>query len=163
MNKPFSSGAVRIATFVLTTIAPFTGLAHDSPHDGHIPKDANYGFEVIGRDTLGGVIDENYTDVWSHNGYAYIGTFQEPNCTDAGVFIVDIAQAVENFGAGWTDGAMVAEIRSAPNTRINDVKVHRVGDRDVLITTQEPCGAEIPGWASADSRKNPKGASAFTM
>ena len=23
--------------------------AHDSPNDGHIPKDVNYGFELVGR------------------------------------------------------------------------------------------------------------------
>ena len=121
-------------------------LAHDSPNDGHIPKDVNYGFEVVGRDTLGGVIDENYTDVWSHNGFAYIGTFQNP-CSNAGVFIVDMAAAVDNYPN--TSGATVAEIRSAPNTRINDVKVHTVGDIDVLITTQEPCGMDVPAAAMA--------------
>ena len=121
-------------------------VAHDSPNDGHIPKDVNYGFEVIGRDTLAGVTDGLYTDVWSHDGYAYIGTFQDP-CTDAGVFIVDIDAAIANYPD--TEGATVASIPSAPNTRINDVKVHAVGDTDVLITTQEPCGMQIPGWAQS--------------
>ncbi len=40
--------------------------------------------------------------------------------------------------------AVVAEIKSAPNTRINDVKVHTVTHqnktRDVLIITEEKCG-----------------------
>ena len=126
------------------------GLAHhDSGNDGHIPKDVNYGFEVVGRDDLGGVTDGLYTDVWSHNGYAYIGTFQEPDCSDAGVFVIDMAAAVANYPD--TSGATVAEIKSAPNTRINDVKVHRVGDVDV-ITTQEPCGMQIPGGAVSDAR-----------
>ena len=118
--------------------------AHDSPNEGHVPANTNYGFEVVGRDTLDGVTDELYTDVWSHNGFAYVGTFQEPACSDAGVFIVDIDAAIANHPN--TDGATVAHIRSAPNTRINDVKVHAVGDTDVLITTQEPCGMDIPGW-----------------
>ena len=117
--------------------------AHDSPNDGHVPPNTNFGFEVVGRDTLGGIADGLYTDVWSHNGYAYIGTFQEPDCTDAGVFIVDIDAAIANYPD--TEGATVAHIRSAPNTRINDVKVHTVGVTDVLITTQEPCGMQIPG------------------
>ncbi len=136
-----------IATFsMMVAVVPGVGLAHDSPNDGHIPKDANYGFEVIGRDTLAGVVDGNYTDVWSHNGFAYIGTFQNP-CSDAGVFIVDMAAAVAQYPA--TEGATVASIKSAPNTRINDVRVHTVGDKDVLITTQEPCGMQIPGWAQS--------------
>ncbi|WP_432696761.1 PA domain-containing protein [Marinobacterium sp. YM272] len=122
--------------------------AHESNTEGHVPANTNYGFEVIGRDLLAGVSDGLYTDVWSHNGYAYVGTFQEPGCTDAGVFVVDIHQAVAQYPV--MEGALVAEIRSAPNTRINDVKVHRVGDIDVLITTQEPCGSAIPGWSQAD-------------
>ncbi|NNE11432.1 MAG: hypothetical protein HKN41_04220, partial [Ilumatobacter sp.] len=125
--------------------------AHDSPNDGHIPANVNYGFEVVGRDTLAGVVDEQYTDVWSHDGYAYIGTFQNP-CNDAGVFVVDIDEAIAQYQAdGSTEGATVAEIKSAPNTRINDVKVHSVGDVDVLVATQEPCGMNIPGAAQNDS------------
>ncbi len=135
-----------MALSLTVALAPTAGLAHDSPNDGHIPKDANYGFEVIGRDTLGGVTDGLYTDVWSHDGYAYIGTFQDP-CTDAGVFIVDVAAAIANYPD--TEGATVADIKSAPNTRINDVKVHTVGDVDVLITTQEPCGKSIPAAPQA--------------
>lgn len=130
-------------------------IAHESDTEGHVPANTNYGFDVIGRDTLGGIADGLYTDVWSHNGYAYIGTFQNPDCTNAGVFIVDIEQAIAGYPA--TEGGLVAEINSAPNTRINDVKVHRVGDTDVLITTQEPCGSAIPGWSQADSNKNPNG------
>jgi hypothetical protein len=147
-----------VALLAATTVAS----AHDSPNEGHIPKDANYGFEVIGRDTLGGVEDGLYTDVWSHNGYAYIGTFQEPDCSNAGVFVVDMAAAVANYPD--TEGSTVAEIKSAPNTRINDVKVHTVGDKDVLVTTQEPCGNAIPGGPVSDANHHPNGnGSAFQV
>ncbi|NNF25184.1 MAG: hypothetical protein HKN63_10340 [Rhodobacteraceae bacterium] len=120
-------------------------LAHDTPlPDGHIPQNVNYGFEVIGRDLLAGVTDGLYTDVWSHKGYAYVGTFQEPSCTRAGVFIVDIAQTLENYERNFIEGAVVAEIKSAPNTRVNDVKVHTITTgnktRDVLVATEEKCG-----------------------
>ena len=155
MKQKIRLNVGRITTALLAVSAVTVGLAHDSPNDGHIPKDTNYGFEVIGRDTLTGVADGLYTDVWSHNGHAYIGTFQEPDCTDAGVFIVDMAAAVANYPN--TEGATVAEIKSAPNTRINDVKVHAVGDIDVLITTQEPCGSAIPGGAISDANSNPNG------
>jgi hypothetical protein len=135
-----------LAGFALVVSSASLGAAHDSGNDGHVPANTNYGFEVIGRDTLGGVTDGLYTDVWSHDGYAYIGTFQDP-CTDAGVFVVDISAAIAQYPD--TEGATVAEIKSAPNTRINDVKVHTVGDTDVLITTQEPCGMQIPGAAQS--------------
>jgi hypothetical protein len=143
MNKTLKCNALGLA-IVLSSVFPVAGQAHDSPNEGHIPKDATYGFAVIGRDTLAGIVDGNYTDVWSHKGFAYIGTFQDP-CSSAGVFIVDMAAAVAQYPD--TEGATVASIRSAPNTRINDVKVHTVGDRGVLITTQEACGMAIPGAA----------------
>ena len=111
--------------------------------NGHLTPTANYGFEVVGRDTLAGVFDGLYTDVWSHGGYAYVGTFQEPDCTRAGVFVVDIQQAIANYGTA-IEGAVVAEIKSAPNTRVNDVKVHTITfknqTRDVLVATEEQCG-----------------------
>ena len=154
MNQTIRKNTIGLAAFALTSFIPIMGLAHhDSGNDGHIPKDVNYGFEVVGRDTLTGVQDGLYTDVWSHNGYAYIGTFQEPDCSNAGVFVIDMAAAVANYPN--TEGATVAEIKSAPNTRINDVKVHRVGDVDVLITTQEPCGMQIP--SHPNSGGNPPG------
>ncbi len=118
--------------------------AHDSElPDGHIPPNINYGFEVIGRDLLAGVSDGLYTDVWSHKGYAYVGTFQEPSCSRAGVFVVDIAQVLNGYPAS-IEGAVVAEIKSPPNTRVNDVKVTTVTfqnkTRDVLVLTEEKCG-----------------------
>jgi hypothetical protein len=129
-----------------------TGVgAHNVPNpDGHLPSDVNYGFNVIGRDTLAGITDGLYTDVWSHNGFAYVGTFQEPSCTRAGVFIVDIDAAVANYAEDENNisGAVVAEIASAPGTRVNDVKVHTITTnnktRDVLILTEEKCGKTTP-------------------
>ncbi|MFW2383886.1 MAG: PA domain-containing protein, partial [Acidimicrobiales bacterium] len=149
LRKSRWAGLIGLATAAVLAASTTAVQAHDSPNEGHIPANTNYGFEVIGRDTLGGVEDGLYTDVWSHDGYAYIGTFQDPECTDAGVFVVDIEAAIANHPD--TEGATVAEIKSAPNTRINDVKVHSVGDVDVLITTQEPCGMAIPGAAQNDS------------
>lgn len=142
---PISKKHILAATVASLSIG-FLGavvMAHDTPNpDGHIPTNVNYGFEVIGRDTLDGETDGLYTDVWSHNGYAYVGTFQEPDCTRAGVFVIDIAAAIANYPN--TSGAVVAEIKSAPNTRVNDVKVHTITTknktRDVLILTEEKCG-----------------------
>jgi hypothetical protein len=124
--------------------------AHENVNDGHVPKDVNYGFELVGRDTLGGVSDESFTDVWSHEGYAYIGTFEE-QCRHAGVSIVDMSAAVTSYPS--VSGAAVARIRAAPHTRISDVKVHTVGDTDVLIASQEPCGMLIP--SAPEAGENP--------
>lgn len=121
--------------------------AHDTPlPDGHVAPNINYGFEVVGRDLLKGISDGLYTDVWSHKGYAYVGTFQEPACTRDGVFIVDLEKVLDNY-PGSFEGAVVAEVKSAPNTRVNDVKVTTITfknqTRDVLVLTEEKCGALI--------------------
>ena len=100
--------------------------------DGHVPANTNYGFALVGHDVLGGVANGKYTDVWSYKGYAYVGTFEEPTCDRSGVYVSDIRQPATP--------KTVAMIKSPPQTRINDVKVHPVGDRDVLIFTLEPCG-----------------------
>ncbi|CZF84062.1 PA domain-containing protein [Grimontia marina] len=108
-------------------------LLHDTPNpDGHIPSNVNYGFSVIGRDTLGGISDGRYTDVWAHKGFAYVGTFQEPTCDRSGVYISDIRDPA--------NPVTVKMIKSPPNTRINDVKVYSIAGKDVLIHTLEPCG-----------------------
>lgn len=138
-----SSVLTAATTAALVALVPLIVSAHDTPNpDGHVPSNVNYGFNVIGRDTLDGETDGLYTDVWSHDGYAYVGTYQEPDCTRAGVFIVDIAAAVANHPN--RSGTVVSRIKSAPYTRINDVKVHTVTfknkTRDVLILTEEKCG-----------------------
>jgi hypothetical protein len=139
-----------MAIFSRSTLLPVLALvtpmlaAHDTPlPDGHITPNINYGFEVVGRDLLDGITEGLYTDVWSHKGYAYVGTYQEPACTRDGVFIVDIAAAIDNYPNSM-QGAVVAKVLSAPNTRVNDVKVKTVTfqnkTRDVLILTEEKCG-----------------------
>lgn len=113
--------------------------SHESETEGHIPQDVNYGLDHVGQDTLGGVEEGRYSDVWSDGrGFAYVGTFQEPTCNRAGVFISDISDP--------TNPETVTMIKSAPGTRVNDVKTITMSDgRVVLIHTEEPCGPVTPG------------------
>lgn len=113
--------------------------SHESESEGHIEQDLNYGFDHVGQDTLGGVEEGRYTDVWSDGrGFAYVGTFQEPTCDRSGVYISDISDP--------TDPVTVNMIKSTPNTRVNDVKTITMPDgRVVLIHTEEPCGMVTPG------------------
>ena len=149
-------------TSTLIVAAGLSASAHDIDlPNGHLTPTANYGFNVVGRDTLAGEITGLYTDVWSHKGYAYVGTFQEPDCTRAGVFVVDIDQVLANNASGKIDGAVVAEIKSAPNTRVNDVKVHTITfqnqTRDILVATEEECG----GLTGSGKRQLGKGGISF--
>lgn len=113
-------------------------FSHEGDSEGHIPQDKNYGFTLVGRDTLGGITDGRYTDVWADgNGYAYVGTFQEPTCDRSGVYISDIRNPAKP--------TTVNMIKSPPDTRVNDVKTITLpGGRTVLIHTLEPCGT-VPG------------------
>lgn len=109
---------------------------HESEGEGHIAQDVNYGLRPVGQDTLGGVEEGRYTDVWAHDGYAYVGTFQEPTCDRSGVYISDISDPA--------NPTTVTMIKSPPDTRVNDVKTIDVGDRTVLIHTLEQCGTLQP-------------------
>lgn len=113
--------------------------SHESESEGHIEQDTNYGFTLVGTDHLGGVEQGRYTDVWSDGrGFAYVGTFQEPTCDRSGVYVSDISDPA--------DPVTVSMIRSAPGTRVNDVKTITMPDgRVVLIHTEEPCGPVTPG------------------
>lgn len=75
------------------------------------------------------------TDVWEHKGFAYVGTFYEPDCSRFGTRIVDVRDPARP--------AYVGNVPSMPNTRVNDVKVASVSTADftgdLLIQTQEPC------------------------
>lgn len=116
-------------------------LLHDTPlPDGHIPANVNYGFNVIGHDVLGGISTGLYTDIWAHEGFAYVGTFQEPDCDRSGVYISDIRDPANPVTVGM--------IKSPPETRINDVKVTEIGGRDVLIHSLEPCGPLVGNGAA---------------
>lgn len=73
------------------------------------------------------------TDVWSHAGFAYTGTFNSP-CPpdpDAGVWVWDVRNK--------TKPAFVTVIESEPGDRTNDVKVAPMNSGDVLVMSNEPC------------------------
>lgn len=117
--------------------------APDNP-DGHVPKNVNYGFELLGVDNLGGIATGRYTDVWAHDGFAYIGTFQEPTCDNSGVYVSDIRDPF--------NPTTVHMLKSPANTRINDVKVHEIGGKAILFVTYEPCGLIRNGLALGDGQ-----------
>ncbi len=109
--------------------------AHGGGEDGHIPANTNYGISPVGYSPLEGVQDGRYTDVWAHEGYAYVGSFQDPDCSNDGVYIADIRDP--------HNPEYMGQIHSAPGTRVNDVKVTDVGDRDILIFSHEVCGTDV--------------------
>lgn len=75
------------------------------------------------------------TDVWAYRGFAYTGTFQSPCGGEegAGVWIWDVRNK--------NKPSFVDIIESEPGSRSNDVKVATMNSGDILVHTNETCGA----------------------
>lgn len=79
------------------------------------------------------------TDVWAYGNYAYLGSFDEPECSldFTGVHIVDISDP--------TAPVRVKFIPAKPGTRNNDVKVEHIEtpffSGEILVVSNEPCGS----------------------
>jgi hypothetical protein len=106
------------------------------------PPAREVGFEHVSTFTFDfdgdGEVDTGFgsiTDVWEHKGFAYLGTFYEPDCSRFGTRIVDVRDPA--------NPTYVGNLPSMPNTRVNDVKVTSVDNQwfsgDLLAATQEPC------------------------
>lgn len=134
-------------------------LSHESESEGHIEPNVNYGLRPIGELAPAGVQDGRYTDIWAERHFAYIGTFQQPDCDRDGVYIADIVDP-ENPTA-------VNHIESPPDTRVNDVKTVAI-DNDayegvVLIHTLEPCGPLVPGRGENPGSTGQRGVSLWDV
>lgn len=87
------------------------------------------------------------TDVWALGRYAYIGTFNSP-CGDgtgqngSGVRIFDVRNHNKVKPAGF--------LPSVEGSRINDVKVARMGSGTILVHSNESCGGGPGGFEIYD-------------
>jgi hypothetical protein len=119
------------------------------------PPAREVGFEHVSTFTFDfdgdGIVDTGFgsvTDVWEHNGFAYLGTFYEPDCSRFGTRIVDIRDP--------EDPQYVGNLASMPNTRVNDVKVTSMDNQwfsgDLLAATQEPCFLSRGDGASLENK-----------
>jgi hypothetical protein len=75
------------------------------------------------------------TDVWTHGDFAYTGTFNSPcgGQDGAGIWVWD----VENKNSP----SLVGIIESETGSRSNDVKVATMNSGDILVHSNETCGA----------------------
>lgn len=87
------------------------------------------------------------TDVWAHDGYAYLGTFNEP-CGDgtgangSGVHIFDVSNPNKVTPAG--------QLPSVLGSRINDIKVADMNSGTILVHSNESCGGPEGGFEVYD-------------
>jgi hypothetical protein len=75
------------------------------------------------------------TDVWTYEGFAYTGTFNSPCGGEegAGVWVWDVHNR--------NKPSFVGLIESEPGSRSNDVKVATMNSGDILVHSNETCGA----------------------
>jgi len=100
------------------------------------------------------------TDVWAHNNFAYIGTFNSPCGTgegyraDAGPvdYIQDVnAPGVVAFAVhNRNKPQYMGNLPSVLNSRVNDVKVASMNSGDILVHSNESCAGGDGGFEVYD-------------
>jgi hypothetical protein len=101
------------------------------------------------------------TDVWVHEKYAYLGTFNVPCGTGEGFGSGALVDDRTGPGVPVFDvhnpnkPTYVGNIPSVEGSRINDVKISELNGRDILVHSNEPC-AGGPGGFEIYDVENPK-------
>lgn len=105
------------------------------------------------------LLESGTTDVWAHDNYAYLGTFNEPCGTGEGDDGLGLIQYPNGEGPGVAvynvhnanKPTYVGNIPSVEGSRINDVKVFEaVGGRDLLVHSNEACDGGPGGFRVYD-------------
>lgn len=96
------------------------------------------------------------TDVWAHDGYAYLGTFQEPCGTGEGFGenrLVDdlLGPGIPVFDVhNPTQPVYVGNLPSVEGSRVNDLKVAEMSAGTILVHSNEPCDGGPGGFEVYD-------------
>jgi hypothetical protein len=92
------------------------------------------------------------TDVWTHAGFSYTGTFNSPcgGDPDAGIWVWDVSDPGEST-------AFVGVIPSPIGSRSNDVRVAAMNSGDILVHSNESCAGGPGGFEiyNVDDPANP--------
>ena len=91
------------------------------------------------------------TDIWVHGRYAYLGTFNRPCGTgEAGNAGVQVFDTQNPYSVD-----PVATLPSVRGSRVNDVKVARMHQRDILVHSNERCSGDGIGGFEIYDVTNP--------
>ena len=133
-------------TGALDRPSPNDALAH---HDASVANlegtgyvsDIEKNLELAGRGER--LLPQGTTDVWAHDGYAYLGTFNAP-CSEgdtangSGVRIYNVKNNNRPIE--------VNAIATPAGSRANDVKVATMGSGDILVHSNEACNGGPGGF-----------------
>ena len=116
----------------------------------HVTKN----LEMVGHGER--LLPEGTTDVWALDGYAYIGTFNEPCGTGEGFGEDTLIDDREQPGIAVYDvrnrnrPSYVGNLPSVEGSRSNDVKVDTMNSGDVLVHSNEACAGGPGGFEIYD-------------
>jgi hypothetical protein len=113
-----------------------TGVVSDGP-SAHVAKNLT----MVGHGER--LLPNATTDVWALDGYAYLGTFNEPCGDGTGALL---GPGVQVFDVDNPNKPThVASIPSQDGSRINDVKVESMNAGAILVHSNERCASHGPG------------------
>lgn len=116
---------------------------------GHLPG-SSANVELVGQLTLSNVEEGQISDVATLGNYAYLGSFDTPNCDKGGVYIVDISDPTAPTEVGFIAapaGSFVGEGVQAIRLKTKTFK------GDVLVLNNEICaitGNQVGGISLYD-------------
>ena len=123
--------------------------------EGHMPPRRS-GVEVVSKLKLNGVVPGRIADVAVFGDFAYLAAFNEPKCTNGGVYIVDIKNVKKPKQVGFVPtgaGSFVSEGAQVVRLRTSSFR------GDVLVFNNEICGEPGPttvGGATLVDVTNPR-------
>ena len=121
------------------------GVVSDGP-SAHVVKN----FALVGRGER--LVPQGTTDVWTHDKFAYIGTFNSPCGTGDGLGEGELLDDLDGPGIAVFDvhnnnrPEYVGNIPSVAGSRTNDVKVAEMNSGAILVHTNEPCAGGPGGF-----------------
>jgi hypothetical protein len=134
--------------------SPSDSLAH---HDASVLSLAGSGYVTDIQKNLAEagrgerLLPNGTTDVWAHDGYAFLGTFNSP-CGDG---TGDNGSGVQIYNAqNPTRPVLVNVIPTPTGSRANDVKVASMSSGTILVHSNESCGGG-PGGIEIYNLDNP--------
>ena len=157
--------AVCLAAGLLPLVASAASAHPDEKHgeaEGHLPPKVQ-NVRLVGEGRVSdrttaspppaglSALEGRVADVTVSGNFAYLASFREPDCTDGGVFVMDI-----------TNPARPTEVREAfipttPGSFVGEgMQVLRIGARDVLLFNNEVCGEGGKGGMTLVDVTNPR-------
>lgn len=112
--------------------------------DGHLPPEQS-NVRVIGKAEVSNVAEGRVADVGVFKDHAYLAAFNEPDCQDGGVYVMDIKDPKKPKEVGFIEAAEGSYVGEGVQTISVNTPEYR---GDLLIYNNEVCGEPEEGAPS---------------